>query len=149
MLEHSEMSEAWVTDFDLKLAQEHYASKIPDFVLPMAYSVARIDPTGLVFGHVNKIGEVRPLPAVVLAFVTGYSSTTSTFKMTRQQFHEAITLLTPAESARHMGHPNLWSWREIYNTGNPTSAFLAFFVADIQDAPISDEDSTFRQLIRP
>lgn len=37
-----------------------------------AYSVARIGQTGLAFGHVNKIGEVRPLPAVVLGYVCGY-----------------------------------------------------------------------------
>jgi hypothetical protein len=45
--------------------------------------VARLDQDRLTFGHVNALGAVRPLPAVA----------------------QAVTLLTPAEAATHLGHP--------------------------------------------
>ena len=116
-------------------------------MMPAAYSVARFEPTGLRFGHINKIGEVRPLPASVLAYVCGYVSTTGTYRLTRQQFERAIDLLTPAEAATHMEHPNLWSWRELLNSPDSKSDFLACFVADPQDTRVSDEDALFRQYI--
>ncbi len=143
------MTEAWVTDSDLIAAQSHFATMIPGFEMPAAYSVARFEPTGLKFGHINKVGEVRPLPAVVLAYVCGYVSTTRTYQLTRQQFERATALLSPAEAATHMEHPNLWSWRELLNSADSKSNFLACFVANPQDAHVSDEDSLFRKYIHP
>lgn len=141
------MTEAWVTDSDLIAAQSHFASMISGFKMPAAYSVARVEPTGLRFGHINKIGEVRPLPASILAYVCGYVSTTGAYRLTRQQFERVIDLLTPAEAAIHMEHPNLWSWRELLNSADSKSEFLACFVVDSQDAHVSDEDAFFRQYI--
>ena len=37
------MSEAWVTDDDLRSARERFAAQIPGLVIPVAYSVARQD----------------------------------------------------------------------------------------------------------
>lgn len=141
------MTEDWVTDTDLVAAQSHFASLISGFLMPAAYSVARVEPTGLRFGHINKIGEVRPLPASVLAYVCGYVSRTGTYRLTRQQFERAVDLLTPADAALHMEHPNLWSWRELLNSADSKSDFLACFVADPQDAHVNDEDAFFRQYI--
>lgn len=66
------MSEAWVTDGDLRLALERLADQIPGFAMPVAYGLARKDSSGLSFGHVNALGAVRPIPALVLASVCGY-----------------------------------------------------------------------------
>lgn len=82
-----------------------------------------------------------------MAYVCGYVSTAGTYQLTRQQFERAIDLLTPAEAATHMEHPNLWSWRELLNSADSESDFLACFVADPQDAHVSDEDALFRQYI--
>ena len=141
------MKNAWITDNDLSAAQSHFASMIPSFTMPAAYSVARIDPFGLRFGHINKLNEVRPLPATVLAYVCGYTSSTGTFPLTRHQFESATTLLSPAESAKHMEHPNLWSWRELLNSSEFKSKFLACFVASPLDEHVSKEDALFRKYI--
>ena len=107
------MSEAWATDDDLRVARERFAAQIPGLVMPVAYGVARRDRSGLTFGHVNRFGEVRPLPAVVLASVCGYVATTGVFRLDRARFAEAIAWLAPAEAAIHKPHPNLWSWRAL------------------------------------
>lgn len=70
------MKNAWVTDNDLSAAQSHFASMIPSFTMPAAYSVARIDPLGLKFGHINKLNEVRPLPWSIQIFGHGENSWT-------------------------------------------------------------------------
>ena len=59
----------------------------------------------------NGLGAVRPLPAVVLALVSGYVDCSSNSALTHDQMAEAIERLTPAEAATHMHHPNLWTWR--------------------------------------
>src|SRR6266567_746086 len=100
------MSEAWVTDDDLRSARERFAAQIPGLVIPVAYSVARQDASGLTFGHVNTPGAVRPLPAVVLASVCGYVATTGVYRLDQERFAEAVERLTPAEAATHIPHPN-------------------------------------------
>lgn len=70
------MTEAWATDGDLHAARERIAAQIPGLAMPVAYGVARKDGSKLTFGHVNRFGAVRPLPAVVLASVCGYVATT-------------------------------------------------------------------------
>lgn len=141
------MKNAWVTDNDLSAAQSHFASMIPSFTMPAAYSVARIDLLGLKFGHINKLNEVRPLPATILAYVCGYTSSTGTFPLTRHQFESAITGLSPAEAAKHMEHPNLWSWRELLNSSDSESEFLACFVASPLDECVNKADALFRTCI--
>jgi len=126
--------------------RQRFAEQIPNFALPAAYSVARMDGAGLTFGHVNALGAVRPLPAVVLASVCGYVATTAVYRLEHQQLVEAIELLAPAEAATHMPHPNLWSWRELAVRG-ADSSFLAFFVARAEDPPVNEHDARFRRLI--
>ena len=62
-------------------------------------------------------------------------------------FERASAFLSPAEAATHIEHPNLWSWRELLNSANSDSDFLACFVANVQDAHVSGEDTIFRQYI--
>jgi hypothetical protein len=141
------MSEAWVTDEDLSAARLRFAAGIPGFVMPVAYGVARLDQDGPTFGHVNTLGAVRPIPAVVLASVCGYVASTATYRLDREGFERAAALLAPAEAATHVVHLNLWSWRELLDGGTPDSEFLAFFLADAEDPPVDAHDEQFRRLI--
>jgi hypothetical protein len=59
--------ETWVTDEDLLAAQQRLGAGIPGLLMPAAYTMARADPSGLHFGHVNRPRAVRPVPAVILA----------------------------------------------------------------------------------
>lgn len=141
------MPEAWVTDNDLRAALDRFAAQIPGFVLPAAYTVARKDGSKLTFGHLNRFGAVRPLPAVVLASVCGYVATTAVFRLDHEEFGAAVDRLTPAEAATHMPHPNLWSWRDLLTGADRNSHFVAIFVADADDPPVDQDDAQFRQLL--
>ncbi|GAA2757260.1 hypothetical protein [Actinopolymorpha rutila] len=138
------MSEAWVTDQDLRAAYTRFADEIPGFAIPVAYGVARKDGPHLTFGHINAPGAVRPLPAVVLAGTCGYVADTDVYRLDRDLFASAIARLTPAEAAIHMPHPNLWSWRELLAGSNVRSTFLAFFIARLDDPPLDSDDEQFR-----
>ena len=141
------MPESWATDQDLQSARERFATAIPGFVSPPAYAVARKDGERLTFGHVNEPGGMHRLPAAVLASVCGYAATTGVYPLTREQLSEAIERLAPAEAATHWAHPNLWSWRELLADAGPSSAFLAFFLADVADPPVDDDDAEFRRAL--
>ncbi|GAA0910261.1 hypothetical protein GCM10009557_84730 [Virgisporangium ochraceum] len=141
------MAETWVTDDDLRAAQQRFAARIPGFVLPAAYTVARSDPSGLTFGHANAFGAVRPLPATVLAAVAGYVATTGVFRLGRDRMATVVERLAPAEAATHKPHPNLWSWRDLLDGVGDDSEFLAFFVADPADPPVDGDDARFRRLL--
>jgi hypothetical protein len=115
--------------------------------MPVAYGLARLDASGPCFGHVNAVGAVRPLPATVLASVCGYVSTTATFPLNCADVQRAVQLLTPAEAATHIPHPNLWSWRALLENARPSAEFRACFVANENDAPFDEYDMAFRLLI--
>jgi hypothetical protein len=137
--------EAWVTDEDLYSAYARFAAQIPGFVLPAAFGLARKDASGLTFGHVNPPGAVRRLPAVVLASVSGYAATTGVFRLDSEQFAHVVERLTPAEAARHMPHPNLWSWRRLLAEAGGCDLFLAFFIVAADDPPADQNDIEFRR----
>ena len=138
------MNEAWTTDEDLRAAGARFASAIPGYGPPAAFGVARRDPDdGLVFGHVNPPGAARPLSAVVLATVSGYVATTTVARLDRGTFARAVDLVAPAEAATHVPHPNLWSWRKLLEG---PGTFLAFFVADVADPLVDEDDRAFRSL---
>jgi hypothetical protein len=121
--------EAWPTDEDLRAAYGRFVARIPGYVQPVAYALARRDRGGLAIGHVNEPGGEHKLPAAVLASVCGYVDSSGVFRLTRDQAAEAAALLAPAEAATHWDHPNLWSWRTLLATAEPGSSFLAYFVA--------------------
>ncbi|WP_232071245.1 SAM-dependent methyltransferase [Phytohabitans flavus] len=139
------MAETWVTDDELREAHQRYAAGIPGYVAPAAHGVARKDGDDLTFGHINPPGAARPLPSVVMASVCGYVSTTGVFRLDRERFAEAVARLTPAESATHIPHPNLWTWRELLAGGDADSEFLAFYLADEDDPVVDGDDARFRE----
>jgi hypothetical protein len=134
----------WSTDEELASAVKHFTEKIPGYVTPTAYGVARLDDGKLTFGEVNDVGNTRRLPAVILAFVCGYSADTAMYELSAEQLTKAAALLAPAEAAVHMDHPNLRSWRELLEESNPASTFLAFYVRDLGDNPAGAYDVEFR-----
>lgn len=139
------MTQVWITDDELRAARERLAAGIPGYVDPAAYGAARMDGGELTFGYVNPPGGEHRLPAAVLATVAGYVDRTSVVPLDREHFTAAIDLLAPAEAATHWEHPNLWSWRELLAGAGPDSTYLAFFVADADDPPVSAEDAAFRE----
>ena len=141
------MSERWVTDEDLSAARERFAAAIPGFVFPAAYAVARRDGERLTFGEVNLPGGLHRLPATVLASVCGYAATTGVHPLSGEQLAEAVERLAPAEAATHWAHPNLWSWRELLADARDDSTFVAFFVVDVADPPVDDDDARFRRAL--
>lgn len=141
------MAERWPTDGDLAGAYRRYAARIPGFVLPAAYGVARRDQAGMTFGYTNTFGAVRPLPAVILAYVCGYAASTGVYRLTAGRFAEAARLLAPAEAAVHMPHPNLWSWRDLLAGASGKDQYLAFFLASAGDSPVDEDDAQFRELL--
>jgi hypothetical protein len=135
---------AWRTDEELASARQRFAADIPGYAPPAAYGVARLDAGRLTFGEVNGVGHIHRLPAAVLASVCRYTSRTATFPLSAADLCEAVTRLAPAEAALHWEHPNLWTWRELLHGSDPSSSFLAFFVADPADPPVDDHDAAFR-----
>ena len=127
-------------------ARDAFAARIPGYRTPIAYALARQDNGRLVFGHINRVGEVRGLPAAALALECGYSSHTGSFVMTREQVLRVLTRIAPAEAATHIPHPNIWTWRELLADADEGSRFLAFFLADAADPACSDEEAQFREL---
>ncbi len=143
------MSEAWTTDEALKAARERFIARIPGFVMPAAYSVARKDSGYLTFGQVNPPGGRHLLPVAALALACGYVDTTMVRELTHDGLAEVCRMLGPAEAAVHLPHPNLWSWRTLLAEANEKSTFLAFFLVDPAEPPSTTDDEEFRRLLTP
>ena len=141
------MSEAWSTDEDLKAARERFEARTPGYVAPVAYSVARKDPAGLTFGHVNRPGGKHRLPVAALAAYCGYTATTAVEELAGDRLAEVVEALAPAEAATHVPHPNLWSWRKLLADAGPDSTYLAFFLVNPDDPAVSDEEGEFRLVL--
>jgi hypothetical protein len=69
------------------------------------------------------------------------------FPLSQVQFTQVIDLLAPAEAARHMPHPNLWSWRHLHADATADDTYLAFFVAATHDPAVDFDDLQFRRQI--
>jgi hypothetical protein len=147
--DRSVSTERWRTDDDLLDARERFARGIPGYVSPAAYSLARRDGEQLTFGHVNDLGGLHRLPAVILASVCGYVDTTGTFPMSQPEVRQAAELLAPAEAAAHHEHPNLWSWRTLLEASTPASRFVAFFLRGPDDPTVDADDELFRTMLHP
>jgi hypothetical protein len=137
------MAEAWSTDVELVAARDRFAASIDGYVPPVAYALARRDGDGLVFGHVNRVGEARGLPAAALATVCGYSRRSGTYEVSAEDLAAVVGLLAPAEAATHIPHPNIWSWRDLLREAPNGASFAAFYWADPADPPQSEEEGTF------
>jgi hypothetical protein len=137
------MADAWRTDEELVAARDRFAASIDGYVPPVAYALARRDANGLVFGHVNRFGEARGLPAAALAVACGYSRTSGTYEVSADGLAAVLAALAPAEAATHVPHPNIWSWRDLLREASSDASFVAFCWADPTDQPQSDDEEQF------
>jgi hypothetical protein len=141
------VAEQWVTAEEVRAAKQRFIDAMPGFELPVAYSVARCDPDGFAFAHVNEVGGTHELPSAVLAIVCGYRSGNATLPMSRDEFARAIELLAPAEPCKAFEHPNLWSWRPLLDASPEDAEFVAVFIGDVAAAPTSDAEAAMRALL--
>jgi hypothetical protein len=144
-----DLDERWTTDADLAAARDRFAAQVPGYVPPVAYALARRDPGGLVFGHVNQIGAARGLPAAALAVVCGYSNRSGTSTLDAEQVQEVLRRLAPAEAATHVPHPNIWSWRTLLEESTGNEEFVAFYWAQEDDRPRTPDEAEFLALATP
>lgn len=142
------LADSWPTDSDLVRARVWFEARVPGYVPPVAYSVARVDADRFTFGHVNAPGGTHGLPAAVLASVCGYASAAGAYSLTRDEFQQAVDLLSPAAAARHLDHPNLRSWQALLDEGKPGDEFVAVFVADLGDPTTGPADTALRALLQ-
>ena len=143
------MTESWTTLEDLAAARGRFAAGIPGYEPPKAFGVARVDADGLTFAHVNDVGGIHLLPAVILASVCGHRGGDATYELSAEAFAEVVRRLTPAGACAEIDHPNLWSWEPLLASADEGASFVAIFVAD-PDAPPRDRyDAAFRERLGP
>ena len=130
------MTEAWITDDDLRDARLRFAESIPGWVQPVVHGLVTTTASGEPRVQVVS-GLDHKLPAVVLGSVIGRVAGTATLVVSGEQLATAAELLAPAEGALHTPHPNLWTWRRILADDDIT-LIEAVFIDGLGD-PISSE----------
>lgn len=136
------MTEAWVTDDDLRNAYLAFAAQIDGWVEPEAHGIIEVAADGTrTIATANE--RNHKLPAVVLARVLGRVAGTETWELTLEQLAEGIEILSPAEAAVHMEHPNLWTWKRLL-TEAPYRLEVVF-IDDLDHDPSSEADSLLRE----
>jgi uncharacterized protein len=140
--------ERWVTAEEVASARERLIAAMPGFELPVAYTLARVEPDGFVFAHVNEVGGTHALPGVVLATVSGYRSGNATVPFTSAEVAAAIELLKPAEACAAFEHPNLWSWVALLAESDDDAEFVAVFISDLAAAPTTESEAALRERLR-
>jgi hypothetical protein len=141
------VTEQWITADEVRAAKQRFIEAMPGFELPAAYSVARCDPDGFAFAHVNEVGGTHELPGAVLATVCGYRNGNVTLPMSRDEFARAIELLSPAEPCEAFDHPNLWSWRPLLENSPADAEFVAVFIGEVDAPPASEAEAALRALL--
>lgn len=136
----------WSTLEGLRAIRGRLAAQIDGWEFPAAYAVA-LDGALL---HLDEPGDIHQLTAVVLGTVLKHDGSTATIEMSRQQLHEAMTALAPAEACTEVGHPDLAAWREIaarFDSSGGEGRVTAVFVHSVEDAVTSKVDAAFRAAI--
>jgi hypothetical protein len=139
------VTERWETTDEIAAARQRFETAIPGWVPPAAYGVGSLADEQIEFVHVN-VGD-HPLPAAVLATVTGHSAGSACYRLTRAELGRAIELLAPAEACTAYEHPNLAAWRWLYGVLREGESAVAVFVGDLNqrsdDRPLSDNLDDF------
>jgi hypothetical protein len=135
------MTSGWVTDDDLRDAYLAFAAQIDGWVEPEAHGVIEVAADGTRTVAIANERNHR-LPAVVLARVLGRVSGTETWELSLERLTAGLKLLSPAEAAVHMEHPNLWAWKRLL-TEKPYG-LEAVFIDDLDDDPSGEADTLLR-----
>ncbi|GAB2831234.1 hypothetical protein GCM10022221_32600 [Actinocorallia aurea] len=103
---------------------------------PAAHGIVHETDGRLEVVKVNLEGQ-GPLPAAVLATVTGYRSGSAALPLSAAELDRAIELAAPAEACTALPHPNLWAWRLLRETQGTGGRAVAVFTDRIDDpAPV-------------
>ena len=136
------MNESWVTDDDLRNAYLAFAAQIDGWAEPELHGVVEVARDGT--RTVTTANERNHrLPGVVLATVLGRVAGTETWELSLEQLAAAVELLSPAEAAVHMEHPNILAWRRLLE--EKPYRLEAVFVDDLDDEPSSEADGLLRE----
>ena len=136
------MTSGWVTDEDLRNAYLAFAAQIDGWVEPEAHGIIAVAADGTrTVATANE--RNHKLPGVVLARVLGRVSGTETWELSPQQLAEGIEILSPAEAAVHMEHPNLLTWKRLLAEG--PYRLEAVFVDDLDNEVSSEADTLLRE----
>jgi hypothetical protein len=135
------VTSGWVTDDDLRNAYLGFAAEIDGWVEPEAHGIVEVAADGTrTVATANQ--RNHKLPAVVLARVLGRSAGTETWEVSLEQLAEGIEILSPAEAAVHMEHPNLQTWKRLL--AEEPYRLEAVFIDDLDDEPSSEADRLLR-----
>ena len=126
---------------ELQAARAALEASLVGYRYPAAYGLGVVTDAGTEFPAAN-VGSAHLFPAAVLAAVTGHRDGTTTYRLTRARFGEAIAMLAPAGACSAYDHPNLCAWQgvaERLRTGALPAAtqLVAVFIADL-GAPAND-----------
>jgi hypothetical protein len=144
--------EAWETVEEINAAKERLSARMPRWRMPAAYGVvlvpeAKLGTDDVRFPVVNN--PVHGLPALVLGLVTGRRDESGTFDLSPSELDGAVALLSPAEAATTLNHPNLLAWRQIAEAWGrePGARAFAVFISDFADPATSPYDDALRRQI--
>ena len=126
------MTERWVTAAEVIAARDRLELALGGWQRPAAYAIATGSPEEVVFWRVN-VGD-HPLPAVVLATVTGYRGGPASHQLSAAALDEAIAMLAPAEACTEYDHPNLFAWRHLRAELDDNGYAMVVFLGALTDS---------------
>lgn len=149
-----ESDEGWPTLELIQAAVDRLLDQLPGWTPPAAYGVALVPASAdssspkWSFPVVN-VGWLHRLPALVLGVVTGRRSGTETFELSPAELRRAVELLSPAEAATMLQHPNLQAWRSILQRldAGAKGQIVAVFIESLDDGVSSPYDAVLRAQI--
>ena len=126
-------TERWETVEQIDAARERFIGAIDGWANPEAHGLGFVPAGDAPAAEHFPVVNVRAhfLPAVVAATVTGYSSGTVAYELSRDELAKAVELLEPAEACEELEHPNLWWWRDALLPGleaDPEARVYAVFL---------------------
>lgn len=145
--------EEWPTLELIQAAVDRFIDQLPGWAPTAAYGVALVPVSAnggpaWSFPVVN-VGWLHRLPALVLGIVTGRRSGTDTFELSSAELRRAVELLSPAEAATMLQHPNLLAWRAMLEEldSGVDGRIVAVFIESLDDQVSSSYDAVLRAQI--
>lgn len=145
--------EEWPTLELIQATVDRFIDQLPGWTPTAAYGVALV-PVSANGGStwsfpVVNVGWLHRLPALVLGIVTGRRSGTDTYELSPADLRKAVELLSPAEAATMLLHPNLLAWRAMLEQldSGADGRIVAVFVESLDDEASGPYDGVLRAQI--
>jgi hypothetical protein len=145
--------ESWPTLELVQAAVDRFTDQLPGWSPTAAYGVALVpipeDTSSAWSFPVVNVGWLHRLPALVLGIAIGRRSGTDTFELSPADLRRAVDLLSPAEAATMLQHPNLLAWRSMLERldSGAEGRIVAVFIESLDDAVSSAYDAVLRAQI--